>query len=410
MTAAVNVHKTGSVITMLFLIMFLIGTDTFIVSPLLPAIQSEFHMHADRSGWLVGAYALGYSVFALIAGPLSDRLDRRNVMLIGLTGFAAATFLCGFTWSFGSMVLFRLIAGMCAAMVTPQVWAAVPMLVPPAQLLRTMGFVTAGLAGSQALGVPLGAWLADIGSWQLPFWTLGIAGLVMAAGIAIQVPPLPSVRTSTTGSTPSRHSFLSGYRQLLSLPAARYSFTAYFLFQLGNFGAFSYIGTWLHDRYQASVGEAGTIIMALGVGNLMGSVFGSRWTQRIGIRTSLYSGILVIAFLYVVLSQSPGLITARVLGFLMFTAAGAVFPIMMTILQSYVPSARGLSAALSNSIMYLGTTAGSAMAGWLYVHSGGFLSVTTAAAGLFVLSVLFWMVGSRPMQRHSDTSPSQGLL
>ena len=67
-----------------FFTMFAIGTDTFLVAPLLPLLQRELDVPLSRAGWLVSAYALGYALFALVAGPVSDRHDRRRVILSGL--------------------------------------------------------------------------------------------------------------------------------------------------------------------------------------------------------------------------------------------------------------------------------------------------------------------------------------
>lgn len=82
-------------IWLFFSVMFVIGTDTFLLSPLLPLLQDQFHVSTDLSGWMVSAYALGYALFAFIAGPISDRLNRKTVMLWGLAGFIVSTFLCG---------------------------------------------------------------------------------------------------------------------------------------------------------------------------------------------------------------------------------------------------------------------------------------------------------------------------
>ena len=90
-----------------FFTMFAIGTDTFLVAPLLPLLQRELDVPLSRAGWLVSAYALGYALFALVAGPVSDRHDRRRVILSGLAAFAVFTCACGLAWSFWSMVAAR---------------------------------------------------------------------------------------------------------------------------------------------------------------------------------------------------------------------------------------------------------------------------------------------------------------
>jgi predicted MFS family arabinose efflux permease len=45
-----------------FATMFVIGTDTFLVAPLLPTLAGTFHVSSDVSGWMVSAYALGYAL------------------------------------------------------------------------------------------------------------------------------------------------------------------------------------------------------------------------------------------------------------------------------------------------------------------------------------------------------------
>lgn len=85
-------------------------------------------------------------------------MESKKVLLFGLLGFGIFTLLCGFAVDFWTMFAFRLLAGISAAFVSPQVWAAIPQLVQPHKVLKAMGVVTAGLAFSQMLGVPIGAY------------------------------------------------------------------------------------------------------------------------------------------------------------------------------------------------------------------------------------------------------------
>lgn len=73
------------VLAVFFTIMFMIGTDTFLISPLLPTLQQVYHISIELSGWMVSSYAVGYAAFALIAGPISDSLNRKKVMVIGMS-------------------------------------------------------------------------------------------------------------------------------------------------------------------------------------------------------------------------------------------------------------------------------------------------------------------------------------
>ena len=52
------------VLAVFFTIMFMIGTDTFLISPLLPTLQQVYHISIELSGWMVSSYAVGYAAFA----------------------------------------------------------------------------------------------------------------------------------------------------------------------------------------------------------------------------------------------------------------------------------------------------------------------------------------------------------
>ena len=54
-----------------------------ILSPILPRIGEELGIEAAVLGTLVSAYALMVGVFAVISGPISDRIGRRRILLLG---------------------------------------------------------------------------------------------------------------------------------------------------------------------------------------------------------------------------------------------------------------------------------------------------------------------------------------
>ena len=176
------------VIILLFLMMFVIGTDVFLISPLIPTLQQLFHVPTKISGWMMGAYALGYAIFAIIAGPLSDGWDRKKVMLFGMAGFSIATFLCGCASSFWSMFLFRFLAGVSASFTAPQVWAAIPTLFPGPKIAKALGIAFAGLAAAQVLGVPIGSRSAT--HWSYSFFAIGGFSLLLAVSIIFVMPEI----------------------------------------------------------------------------------------------------------------------------------------------------------------------------------------------------------------------------
>jgi predicted MFS family arabinose efflux permease len=379
-TTAKDPARTASVrvVSLLsFATLFVIGTDTFLVAPLLPTLSHRFGSSLAVSGWMVSAYALGYALFALFAGPFSDKRDRRQVLLVGLIGFVAATAACGFAWSFWSMIAFRFLAGVSAAFVTPQIWASVPALVPPQLILRTMGFATAGLSIAQVIGVPLGSWLAA-GSVRLPFWVIAGGGAVLWLLLARAFPSVP------TASPGNRQGLIRTYATVLGSRPLALFLLAYLIFQTGNFEAFSFIGSWFAKDFGLTVGSIGSALIALGIGNTIGSLFGSHLSRRLGEARSLLLAVISLIVLYTLLPWSPNLAVAIATLSAIFLIGGFVFPVFMSGMQSRTSSARGTVSSLANAAMYVGATVGGVVGGMLLVHVSGFRGV----AGFTVVTYL----------------------
>lgn len=93
-----------------FLVMFVIGTDTFLVSPLLPTLTKNYAISTSLSGLIVSFYALGYMIGAITIGPFSDNHDRKLILVSGLVCFSLATAACGLANSFSLMLITRFIA------------------------------------------------------------------------------------------------------------------------------------------------------------------------------------------------------------------------------------------------------------------------------------------------------------
>lgn len=373
------------IITLFFFIMFIIGTDTFIVSPLLPTLRNVFNISIEKSGWIVSAYALGYATLALIAGPLSDGWNRKKVMVYGMLSFGVFTLLCGYATNFWTMFLFRLLAGVSAAFATPQVWAAIPQLVPPNKILKAMGIATAGLAVSQMFGVPVGSYLATF-DWSTPFIVIGVCSFLLAILIAVLIPSMPAAF-----SLEEAPSIFKRYRTLLAGSNSKLTFLAYFIFQLGNFAAFSFIGTWLSDKFVLNIASIGTVILFLGLGNTMSSFFSSSLVNKMGLKTSLIVGVTILVPLYLILPFLPNITYVKITYFLIFFTLGMIFPLMMSLLQTLSYTARGTIASLANSSMYFGTTVGALVAGLLYSNIGGFISVCIFTVLCFIFSLFLFL-------------------
>src|ERR1700730_11301138 len=106
-----------------WLTMFVIGTDLFVVSPLLPMIAADYRVSPAVAGLSVTVFALTYMVSAPLFGHAADRIGRRPVLFCCLAAFAVANLLTAAAASLFWLLAARLLAGAAAAGVSPAGYA-----------------------------------------------------------------------------------------------------------------------------------------------------------------------------------------------------------------------------------------------------------------------------------------------
>src|SRR6266480_7049168 len=98
----------------LFGVLFLGVSDTQLVAPLLPLIARDLGTSPGHAGIIVTTYSLAAAAFALIVGPLSDRIGRKKILISGLALFSLTSFFTYHVSSFGSLIILRTVTGLSA--------------------------------------------------------------------------------------------------------------------------------------------------------------------------------------------------------------------------------------------------------------------------------------------------------
>lgn len=165
---------------------FLPPLDFFIVNVALPSIRSALHANAAQLQFVISAYAATYAVFLISGGRLGDLYGRRRMFLLGISGFTAASLLCGLAGSSQALLTGRMLQGMAAAALAPQVLASIRVMFPHTEQPRALGLYAAtfGIAGTlgQLLGGALvSSHLWGLG-WQLIFLVNVPVGMAAFAG------------------------------------------------------------------------------------------------------------------------------------------------------------------------------------------------------------------------------------
>jgi EmrB/QacA subfamily drug resistance transporter len=164
---------------------FMILVDSTIVAVANPSIMAALNISSyDSIIWVTSAYLLGYAVPLLLAGRLGDRFGPKNLYLVGLAVFTAASLWCGLSRTIDMLIAARVVQGIGAALLTPQTLSAITRIFPPERrgVALSMWGATAGLA--TLVGPLAGGVLVDNLGWSWIFFVnvpIGIIGLVAAA-------------------------------------------------------------------------------------------------------------------------------------------------------------------------------------------------------------------------------------
>src|SRR3954447_10707082 len=94
--------------------------DGTIVNVAAPSIRADLGASLSALQWIAGGYALAFAVGLVTGGRLGDIYGRRRLFLIGVAGFTATSALCGLANSSQTLIAFRLLQGVFAAIMIPQ--------------------------------------------------------------------------------------------------------------------------------------------------------------------------------------------------------------------------------------------------------------------------------------------------
>ena len=159
---------------------FMVVLDVAIVNVALPSIKTDLHFSQESLQWVVTAYAILFGGVLLLGGRLADLLGRRRLFVAGLVLFTASSLLDGLAWSETSLIAFRALQGLGAALLSP---AALSILTTTFREGRernlALGIWGAASGSGGAAGVLLGGALTSAFSWSWIFYINVPVGLLV---------------------------------------------------------------------------------------------------------------------------------------------------------------------------------------------------------------------------------------
>jgi EmrB/QacA subfamily drug resistance transporter len=153
---------------------FLPILDFNVVNLALPSIRQDLGATSSEVQFVISAYAATYAVFLITGGRLGDLLGRKRMFMLGVAGFTLASVLCGVAWSPDVLIAGRILQGLTATVMAPQVLASIRVLFPPAEQGSALALYGATFGLANICGQVLGGVLVSSHpfgfTWQAIFF------------------------------------------------------------------------------------------------------------------------------------------------------------------------------------------------------------------------------------------------
>src|SRR3984893_3977359 len=147
-TAAAADRRRWIVLALIVTAQFMVVLDIAIVNVALPSIKTDLHFSPVSLQWVITAYTIVFGGVLMLGGRLADLLGRRRMFVIGLALFTVSSLLDGLAWSEGSLIAFRSLQGLGAALLSP----------------AALSILTTTFAEGRERNLALGIWGAVAGS------------------------------------------------------------------------------------------------------------------------------------------------------------------------------------------------------------------------------------------------------
>ncbi|MBB5802234.1 putative MFS family arabinose efflux permease [Saccharothrix ecbatanensis] len=367
----------------LSLALFAVGTDGFVIAGLLPQIAADLDVGVSAAGQLVTAFALAFAVSAPVVGALTSSMDRRTALHLALAVFVVGNVVTAIGPDYRTVMIARVVTAVGAGLIGSAAFSAAAAIAPDERRGQALAFVMGGLTLAIAFGLPAGTLIGG-SDWRVTLWGVAGIGVVAAVGVAVALPPVSLAADSLRARlAPLREGRVFGMLAVTLMSLA------------GTHVLYTYISPAVGTATSGSTTSLTVILLAWGVGNMIGNTAAGRLADRYRPERVVSGGLAAAA---VVLAISP-LVIGNLAAAIAWALVWGVFVSLPVVPQQsrlveHAPSASAVLLGLNNSAIYMGVALGGVLGGLLQGHLTP-ARLGLVAAGVSVIGLLVNLTTAR---------------
>jgi MFS family permease len=303
-------RKGATIVLTLLLFAYILNyLDRQILGILAGPIIADLHLRDTDFGILTGPpFAILYSVLGIPFAFLADRTSRSRVVATALAFWSGFTALCGTASSFWHLFLFRMGVGIGEAGGVAPSYALIADYFEPERRARALAIFSLGVPIGLALGTLIGAYIAHAISWRAAFFTMGVAGMLLAPVLLIFVRD-PAWHARSVAAAPIGQVFpLLARKPVFWLLALAASFSS-----LCGYGLATWIPSVLERSFHLGLIARGQFLSSvIVIGGCIGVYSGGWLADRLGMMDrGWYAKLPAIAWLITAPTFAAGLMVSN---------------------------------------------------------------------------------------------------
>ncbi|WP_433521227.1 MFS transporter [Nocardia pseudovaccinii] len=179
---------TGGILVAMCTCLVLVVASVSAVNLAMPDLAVDLSASTTALTWIADAYTVALAALVLPIGALGDRLGRRNVLIAGAVVFALGSAAAAFTDTTSTLIAWRIVMGIGAAMIMPGTLSTITAAFPPTQRDRGVAVWSGFAAAGAIIGLLAAGGLLEIWSWRSIF-VASAAVAVIGGLLAIALAP-----------------------------------------------------------------------------------------------------------------------------------------------------------------------------------------------------------------------------
>lgn len=162
--------------------------DSTMVNIAIDQLTKNFHTTLSIIQWAITGYVLALAIAVPIAGWLMNRFDGKKIFIGAVILFGVTSVLAGISWDVTSFIVFRLLQGFTAGIITPLMSTLLVKTAGPENIGRVMAIVSTPMIFGPILGPVLGGFIVQAASWRWIFF-INVFIVLIAAPLMIRTLP-----------------------------------------------------------------------------------------------------------------------------------------------------------------------------------------------------------------------------